>query len=84
MPRTDFVTVERRLRDILEPYRSRLVAIPDLDEAISPALRRRKQGKSCFNFTTVDEPLFAELAELLAAGFDRYLALAAEVATRRS
>ena len=59
-------------------------AFPDLDETISPALRRRKQGKSCFNFTTVDEPLFAELATLLAAGFERYLALAAEVATTRS
>ena len=126
MPRTDFGTVEGRLREILEPYRGRLVAtkdgpdgltleIPglegkpwgyvagtrlgkryvslylmpvyafaDLDEALSPDLRRRKQGKSCFNFTTVDEPLFAELAGVMAAGFERYLALASEVETARA
>lgn len=126
MPRTDFGTVEGRLREILEPYRGRLVAtkdgpdgltleipglegkpwgyvagtrlgkryvslylmpvyaFPDLDEALSPDLRRRKQGKSCFNFTTVDEPLFVELAGVMTAGFERYLALASEVETARA
>lgn len=120
----DFAAVDRRLRGILEPYLSRLVAtkdgpggltleIPglegkpwgyvagtrlgkryvsfylmpiyafrDLDDALSPELRRRKQGKSCFNFTTVDEPLLAELATLIAAGFERYLDLAAQIRVR--
>ena len=59
-------------------------ASPDLDEALSPDSPPRKQGKSCFNFTTVDEPLFAELAGVMAAGFERYLALASEVATARA
>ena len=59
-------------------------AFPDLDETLSPALRRRKQGKSCFNFTTVDEPLFAELAGVMTAGFERYLSLAAEVEAART
>ena len=31
---------------------------------ISPALKRRMQGKACFNFKTVDEPLFEELRTL--------------------
>jgi len=31
---------------------------------VSDQLRRRMQGKSCFNFTRVDEELFAELSEL--------------------
>ena len=31
---------------------------------VSEALRKRMQGKSCFNFTRVDEGLFAELDEL--------------------
>lgn len=44
---------------------------PVLLENISPALRRRMQGKSCFNFTTVDEPLLAELEELTRRGYDR-------------
>jgi hypothetical protein len=118
----DFGEVDRRLRQILEPFRARLVAsrdgpdgltleipglegkpwgyvagvrpgkryvsfylmavyaFPDLVESMSPELRRRMQGKSCFNFTTVDEPLFAELARIIEAGFERYLDLAAEVA----
>jgi hypothetical protein len=31
---------------------------------ISPALRKRMQGKSCFNFKVADEALFEELAAL--------------------
>ncbi|MFN8521578.1 MAG: hypothetical protein U0821_00540 [Chloroflexota bacterium] len=41
-------------------------------DRISPDLQRRRQGKSCFNFKTVDEPLLAELAELTRMGFDTY------------
>ena len=124
-PKSDFDAVDRRLREILEPLRSKLVAtkdgpdglsleipgfegkpygyvagirrgkryvsyylmsvyaFPDLLESMSPTLRHRMQGKSCFNFTTVDEPLFAELAEVTTAGLDRYLALASEVATEK-
>lgn len=44
---------------------------PALLEEVSPALRRRMQGKSCFNFTTVDDGLFAELGELTRRGYDR-------------
>jgi hypothetical protein len=122
----DFAAVDRRLREILEPLRSRLVATkdgpdglilqipgledkpwgyvggirlgkryvsfylmsvyasPEIVESMSPELRRRMQGKSCFNFTTVDEPLFAELAQITEASFEPYLALAAEVARKRA
>jgi hypothetical protein len=34
----------------------------------SPELKKRMQGKSCFNFKTVDERLFRELATLTKAG----------------
>jgi hypothetical protein len=37
---------------------------PSLLETLSPALRKRMQGKACFNFKQIDEPLFAELADL--------------------
>jgi hypothetical protein len=37
---------------------------PELAEGISPALTKRKQGKTCFNFARSDEALFAELAKL--------------------
>ena len=124
-PKPDFDAVDRRLRQILEPLRSRLVATkdgpdglilqipglegkpwgyvagirrgkryvsfylmsvyasPEILGTMSPELRGRMQGKSCFNFTTVDEPLFAELAGVTQAGFEPFLALAAEVARKR-
>jgi hypothetical protein len=44
---------------------------PSLLDDISPELRRRMQGKSCFNFRSVDEDLFAELAELTRRGYER-------------
>ena len=43
-------------------------AHPPLLAGISPALKKRMQGKACFNFTEVDEALFAELAELTTRG----------------
>jgi hypothetical protein len=43
---------------------------PSLVDGISPELRRRMHGKCCFNFTRVDEALFAELADLTKASFE--------------
>ena len=43
---------------------------PSLLDDISPELRRRMQGKSCFNFTKVDEPLLAELEALTRKGYE--------------
>jgi hypothetical protein len=37
---------------------------PDLLDGISPALQKRMQGKSCFNFKTLEPALFDELAQL--------------------
>jgi hypothetical protein len=45
---------------------------PKLLEKISPALKKRMQGKSCFNFTSPDKSLFRELAALTDAGFRDY------------
>jgi hypothetical protein len=45
---------------------------PAAQKALSPALRKRMQGKACFNFTTVDEACFAELARLIADGLKIY------------
>ena len=50
-------------------------ARPALLKDVSKKLRARMQGKSCFNFTTVDEPLFAELEELTVRAFDAFLKL---------
>ena len=48
-------------------------ALPGLKRSISPGLKKRMQGKSCFNFTRIDEDLFAELERLTAAGADQFL-----------
>jgi hypothetical protein len=45
---------------------------PDLLKDISPALKKRMQGKTCWNFKQADETLFAELGELVAASFQRF------------
>jgi hypothetical protein len=39
---------------------------------ISPELKKRLQGKACFNFSTVDEKLFGELDKLTASGLKDY------------
>ena len=43
---------------------------PSLLDDVSPALRKRMQGKSCFNFAKVDEPLLAELDALTRRGYE--------------
>ena len=45
---------------------------PELLDGISPALRKRMQGKACFNFKTADDALFAELGGLIARGAARF------------
>lgn len=45
---------------------------PDLLEGMPEPLRKRMQGKSCFNFTKVDETLLSDLARLTEAGLTRF------------
>ena len=47
-------------------------AFPDLLKKVSPELKARMQGKSCFNFREVDNKLFAELARLTEEGYQRF------------
>lgn len=47
---------------------------PDLAAKISPALKKRMQGKSCFNFKVADEALFDELEALTREGAALYRA----------
>ena len=44
----------------------------EIRDAISPELKKRMQGKSCFNFSRPDEKLFKELAKLTRLGFKRF------------
>jgi hypothetical protein len=45
---------------------------PKLQATISPELKKRMQGKSCFNFTNVGPEQIAELKKLTAAGFEEF------------
>ncbi len=45
---------------------------PELLQGILPNLKKRMQGKSCFNFAATNEDLFRELAQLTKKGFDRF------------
>jgi hypothetical protein len=45
---------------------------PEILKGLSPELKNRMQGKSCFNFSEIDKPLFKELAALTKAGFQSY------------
>ena len=45
---------------------------PALLKGISPELKKRMQGKTCWNFKKVEEPLFADLGGLVEASFQRF------------
>ena len=45
---------------------------PELLEETSQELKKRMQGKSCFNFKTVDDQLFDELKILIERSFEKY------------
>lgn len=47
-------------------------ACPDLLKSVSKELKARMQGKSCFNFTSTDPVLFAELEALTVRGFEAF------------
>ncbi len=80
---TNLPSAFERLKSIPEPYGRQMhvssdgyylmpvYVEPSLLDSVSPELKRRMQGKSCFNFTTVDEGLFAELEALTRTGHER-------------
>jgi hypothetical protein len=46
---------------------------PEERAKISPALKKRMQGKACFNFTSAEPELMKELAALVKSGSKRFL-----------
>ena len=54
-----------------------IYADPGLLDGVSQALRGHLKGKTTFNFTTIDEPVIAELETLTAKSFDAYMRSAA-------
>jgi len=65
-------------------YLMPVYATPALADSLSPELRKRMQGKACFNFKSVDDRLFAELEALTAGSIPGYRAVAEQNAAQRS
>ena len=59
-------------KNYVSVYLMSVYALPQEAKTISSELRKRMQGKSCFNFKEVDDKLFAELARLIKAGAARF------------
>lgn len=62
----------RRGKAYTSVYLMSVYACPDLLQSMSPELKQRMQGKSCFNFKEMDEKLFKELAQLTKAGAAKF------------
>jgi hypothetical protein len=56
-------------------YLMSVYASPEFIKGMSPELKKRMQGKACFNFTSVDRELFAELSKLTQAGYNKFKSL---------
>lgn len=68
-----FAAVKRR-KNYVSFYLMPVYVFPELLSGISDDLRKRMQGRSCFNFKQPDQDLFEELAELTRTGYERYRA----------
>ena len=49
-----------------------LYCFADMKKQLSPELKKRMQGKQCFNFSKPDAALFAELSKLAGEGMKRF------------
>jgi hypothetical protein len=49
-----------------------IYCFPEMAKKISPELKKRMQGKQCFNFAKPDKALFAELSALAKEGAKRF------------
>lgn len=71
--RTAFGGVEIR-KNYVSAHVMPVYVHPELLDGISAELRKRMQGKQCFNFRKLDEPLIAELGALIDRGAERFAA----------
>jgi len=75
----DLSPVFTELHNILAPYAAKLSVTRDDPETlyvdtqhVSPELKARMQGKSCFNFRALEPALFKELSTLTKASYASY------------
>jgi hypothetical protein len=70
-PTTWFGSVRRGKRYV-SIYLMPVYVDPSLLDGASPELRKRMQGKSCFNFKKLEPALLDEFAQLAEAGAERF------------
>ncbi len=66
-----FGAVKERKNDV-SYHLMPVYVFPEILVDVSPALKKRMHGKSCFNFRSVDNNLFEELNVLTITAYDRF------------
>jgi hypothetical protein len=79
-----YVAGTRLGKSYVSYYLMPVYATPSLADSLSPELRKRMQGKACFNFKSVDDRLFTELEALTARSIQGYRAVAEQNVAQRS
>jgi hypothetical protein len=67
-----FFGAVRRGKNYISYYLMPVYYQPSLLDDMSPELKKRMQGKSCFNFKKPEPELFKELNQLTKRGFESY------------
>jgi hypothetical protein len=62
----------RRGKSYVSFHLMSVYALPGLLKDMSPELKKRMQGKACFNFKEVDQKLFSELKKLTKDGAQKF------------
>ena len=71
-PKAFFFGAVQVRKNYVSFYLMPVYMFPDLLNGLSDHLKKRMQGKSCFNVTTLDEASVAELARLTTTGIERF------------
>ena len=67
-----FVAAVQTRKNYVSYHLMPVYAVPRLAEKLSPELKKRMQGKSCFNFTTIDAGQLRELTKLTRTGIKAF------------
>lgn len=71
-PKCDYFGMVQIKKNYVSFHLMPVYSFPQLLENISDELKKRMQGKSCFNFKNEDKNLFTELEKLTQSGFEKY------------
>ena len=66
-----FVAAVQTKKSYVSLHLMPVYACPELVKELSPSLKKRMQGKACFNFTTIEPEHVKELSALTKKGFAR-------------